>query len=480
MFPWVLAIAIAALVLGTTGGTAAPPTGPTAADEWWLPVVDAVGLASPGPGRPVFIVDRGLDLGHPDFASRPDTVALNPQTFLHEDDDGFHATALASIVGAAGRPGGLIGIYPRARIYSWDASPDGLLDTVYVLRGMAAAARRCPGVVLLSFGLSDPQFVHAIENLQEGIDRVVDRGCLVVASTGNGRAQGSPPFYPADLQHVLTVGATARDGSVAPFSSASPAIDLAAPGVGIPIAVPLSMNPDGYSTGTGASYAAAIVAGAAAWIWTMRPSLQASQVADVLRRSARPLGSPSPNDDTGYGLLDVAAALQMPAPPPDPLEPNDDIVYALPLGTPNHGSWPLTTPRRAQAAITASVTAIKDPIDVYRTWVPAGATLTARLAPAAGLSLRLWSNMTLTVDETGSDRRAHLFATGSPAGELAYRSRNAHGRYLYLEVSLATRVRAPVFYTLDVSAARTSTAGVHAPGRIRTSDPRLRRPSLFH
>ncbi len=116
----------------------------------------------------------------------------------------------------------------------------------------------------------------------------------------------------------------------------------------------------------------------------MRPSLQASQVAELLRRSARPLGSPVPNDDTGDGMLDVAAALRAPAPLPDQLEPNDDIVYALPLGTPNHGSWPLTTPRRAEAAITASVTAIKDPIDVYRTWVPARATVTAALARLRG------------------------------------------------------------------------------------------------
>lgn len=114
-------------------------------------------------------------------------------------------------LGAPGRPGGLIGIYPRARIYSWDASPQGLLDTIYFLPGMAAIANLCPGVVLLSFGLSDSQFVHAIENLQEGIDRVVDRGCLVVASTGNQRSLGSRPFYPADLEHVLTVAATAKD-----------------------------------------------------------------------------------------------------------------------------------------------------------------------------------------------------------------------------------------------------------------------------
>src|SRR5207244_10978232 len=101
---------------------------------------------------------------------------------------------------------------------------------------------------------------------------------------------------------------------------------------------PARGSPTGPAAGTGTSYAAASVAGAAAWIWRARPELTATQVADVLRRSARDLGPPGPDVDTGWGLLDVAAALRTPAPPPDPLEPNDDIWYVLPLGLPNAGS----------------------------------------------------------------------------------------------------------------------------------------------
>jgi subtilisin family serine protease len=429
---------------------AGPPTAP-AAGEWWLEAVDAAGLPSVGPGVPVTVVDRGLDLSHPDFAGRPDTFALNRQTLLQETDDPFHGTAMASLVGAPGRVGGLVGIYPRARIYSWDASPDGLLDSVYVLRGLAAASQHCPGVVLLSFGLSGSYFVHALENLQEGIDSVVDRGCLVVASAGNGRAQGSPPFYPADLRHVLTVAAVGRNGSVAPFSSASAAIDLAAPGVDIPVAVTPETDPSGYSIRSGTSYAAAIVAGAAARIWTARPGLTASQVADVLRRSARALGRHRPNRDTGWGLLDVRAALRATAPPPDPSEPNDDVWYDLPLGRPNSGARPLTTPDRLAGRIEASVTTIKDPVDVYRVWVPAGASVAARVSPSPRLTLRLWSDQTQTVNERGSDRRSDLLATGSSA--LRYRSTATRGRYLYLEVELNGNRRSTVRYTLSVSAA---------------------------
>jgi subtilisin family serine protease len=119
---------------------------------------------------------------------------------------------------------------------------------------MLVASRHCPGVILLGFGLPGSYFVHAISNLQEGIDRAVAHGCLVVAAAGSGRADGSPLFYPAALRYVLTVAATDETGKVASFSSASPAVDLAAPGVAIPVAVPTTTDPTGYGIATGTSY----------------------------------------------------------------------------------------------------------------------------------------------------------------------------------------------------------------------------------
>src|SRR5439155_888579 len=68
-------------------------------------------------------------------------------------------------------------------------------------------------------------------------------------------------------------------------------VDVAAPGVGITGAVPLSRNPSGYETADGTSFAAPIVAAAAAWVWTARPSLAASQGAGLLRPSARDIGA---------------------------------------------------------------------------------------------------------------------------------------------------------------------------------------------
>ena len=41
--------------------------------------------------------------------------------------------------------------------------------------------------------------------------------------------------------------------------------------------------------------------------------------------SARDVGPPGHDLATGFGVLDIPAALAFPAPPPDPSEPNDDV-----------------------------------------------------------------------------------------------------------------------------------------------------------
>ena len=88
--------------------------------RWWRPVVGADSATPPGPGVPVTVIDAGLDLTHPEFAGRPDTTALNPQTLLGEDNE--HATAVSSVVAAPLDGVGVVGVYPEAVLRSYSAS----------------------------------------------------------------------------------------------------------------------------------------------------------------------------------------------------------------------------------------------------------------------------------------------------------------------------------------------------------------------
>lgn len=70
-----------------------------------------------------------------------------------------------------------------------------------------------------------------------------------------------------------------------------------------------------YRKGTGTSGATAIVAGAAALIRSKYPYLPASEVAHRLTATAVDKGPPGRDDEYGYGVVDLVAALTADVPP---------------------------------------------------------------------------------------------------------------------------------------------------------------------
>jgi subtilisin family serine protease len=62
-----------------------------------------------------------------------------------------------------------------------------------------------------------------------------------------------------------------------------------------------------YGYGSGTSFAAPQVAGAAALVWAANPALTAQQVAQILKETAS--GNGHWTSDLGFGIVDVAAAV---------------------------------------------------------------------------------------------------------------------------------------------------------------------------
>ena len=406
---------------------------PLVPSEWWRQAVGVDTLTPPGPGKPVTIIDSGLDFYHPEFLERPNTQAMNAQE--PAPLGGRHGTSVASLVGAPANGRGIVGIYPEAVLRSWDAAPGiGVeLETSQIISGITAAANSDPGVINISLGGTRREIL-----IEQAIYSAIRKGSLVVAASGNDGERGSPLGYPASVPHVLTVAATDRQNAAASFSSRSRFVDLAAPGDDIPIAV---VEESEYGTGSGTSFAAPLVSGAAAWVWTVRPKLTNTQLFEVMRRSARDIDAPGKDPATGYGLLDVPAALAYPAPPSDPMEPNDDIDFVRPGGIYDTNIPPLTTRGRPGTTILARVDAPEDPRDVYRVWLPRNATFRAVLSADADLDLTLWRQGTATVTQrlTGRNRLARAFTQG-PDETLTYRN-TGPGQTAYLAVSMARGVR---------------------------------------
>jgi hypothetical protein len=303
---------------------------------------------------------------------------------------------------------------------------------------------------VINLSLAGPGFS---QSEYDAVISATRRGALVVAAAGNDYARGNPREYPATLPHVLTVASTGKTDQPSAFSSASPATDLAAPGENINIGHPT--DPTQWRAVSGTSFAAPIVAAAAALVWTERPDLDAGQVEQVLRESARDIWTPGFDDRTGYGLLDLPAALTAPTPPDDIQEPNDDIDQVAPGRLFATGSAPLTTLAKRSATITASLDQNEDPEDVYRVVIPAARTFTATVTATTNIGVILWSSAAKTVYAQGATARKTELAgsdrPGNRAERVVWKNTSKAATTAYLDVWFSKHAARQTTYTAVMS-----------------------------
>jgi Subtilase family len=398
----------------------------------------------PGPGVPITVIDSGLDTAHMEFSARPNTFLLNQQ-HIEGGSDGYHGTIVASTAAAPTDTKGAVGIYPQAVLRTYDLD---FLSESSIVVGITRALAAGRSVINLSLGGDEPS-----RSIYEATINAFGRGSIVVAAAGNERLLDNPPIYPAGFPHVLTVGSTNQADQPSQFSSSSPAVDLAAPGELIPWQHP--SIPASYGTANGTSFAAPQVTAATAWVWTVRNTLEKTQIYDRMRLSARDLAPRGPDARTGHGMLDIPAALARAAPPIDPLEPNDDIDHVRARGIFQAAARPLTGPGRRRATYTARLNATEDPHDVYRGWIPARREVSMTLRSNANVDAAVWAPGTRNVMERGAVRRRDLVAAGTrPGGRpetLRVENTARRGYFAYLDAYTAQGVRS-ASYSLGIIA----------------------------
>src|SRR5438093_512504 len=171
---------------------------------------------------------------------------------------------------------------------------NGLGQDSDVIAGVIWAAVHDADVILMAF--SNPNYS---DSLQEAIDYAWSKDVLLVAAVGNDGVNA--PSFPAGDRGVIGVSATDENDQLAAFSNYGASVFLAAPGTDI-----LTTDLFGaYSTTTGTSSSAAIVAGAAAQLMTFDPMLTNGIVVGRLARNADPAG---PQEQTGNGRINFARA----------------------------------------------------------------------------------------------------------------------------------------------------------------------------
>jgi hypothetical protein len=356
--------------------TRGDPKDPT---PWWMPQIGANRVTAPPAGFPLTIVDDGIDTTHREFAARRITF-LNDHEIVPLDD--FHGTMMASVAAAPLDGVGVAGLYPHANLRIADTG-EGNCSTI--LAAVHAAVAHSPSVINMSWGFSPPTCLAIYDELLRGLAA----GSLPVSATGNMRLQYSLPSVPAIWPHVVTAGSTGLAGRVSYFSSEGMGIDLAAPGEAIMVATPPWYDTSGYVEVEGTSFSAAIVSAASAWLMTRRP-MHVTQLAELLRLTARNVGAPGWDQDTGYGILDLPAALRRPLPAVDALEPNDDVNQVKTSGVFKDAAAPLTRPGLERASVRARLDNQEDPVDVYRLYIPGARKLKFRVVPSSNVDLEVF------------------------------------------------------------------------------------------
>ncbi|MEU8217538.1 S8 family serine peptidase [Micromonospora taraxaci] len=267
-----------------------------------------VHLLSEGSGVIVAVPDTGVD-PHPDLRGNllVGTDVIPGGSGKGQQDNDSHGTAMAGLIAAHGSANsqGALGIAPKAKIlpiFDTPANREG--DPDALASGIEFAIAEGADVISIS------AVAGASVRLQQAIRAAKNADIILVAAAGN-RPPDSNVGYPASEEGVIAVGGVDRAGQHAAISVTGPEIDVVAPAVDI-----YSTSYGGkYSKGTGTSSATAIVAGAAALIRSKYPYLPAREVVHRLTATAIDKGLPGRDDEYGYGVIDLVAALTADVPP---------------------------------------------------------------------------------------------------------------------------------------------------------------------
>jgi subtilisin family serine protease len=293
----------------------------------------------------IAVVDTGADLTAPSLAAKsPRTYSVLSGTPTVTDLVG-HGTFVASLAAGSASNGKVFeGFGGGARLMIVQASETpGDFNDANEAAGIVWAVDHGARIVNLSLGGTQSSQIE-----QDAVNYAVRHGVLLVAAAGNDGTDGDAPVYPAALlgSDGLAVGASTRTGKRALFSPDAWYVALCAPGLDVIGAIASTSPADDYprvsfpgvSTGlygygTGTSFAAPEVAGAAALVWAAHPTLTATQVIGLLESTASNAGNRAPG--LGYGVIDVggavALALGKPAPPVAGAKPT---VITLQASTP--------------------------------------------------------------------------------------------------------------------------------------------------
>lgn len=252
-------------------------------------------------------------------------------------DDVYHGTFCAGVIGAVKNNN--LGIAGAADVklmaIKTGSSPSQQdtpvnpppFDNVDIIAGITYAIDNGAKIISMSFGFRDMPGVYG--SFKGVLDDAWNSGCLLITSSGNSD-DGDIGSYddngksnlPAFWETVMAVGATNNiNQRCSPLdwgdgfgSNYGVGLEVVAPGDHI---ISTNEAPDEYETHSGTSFAGPYVAGVAALVWSLDPTLTNKEVRAILNVTATDLIYTSEEDSaidgwdeyTGHGLVNAHEAL---------------------------------------------------------------------------------------------------------------------------------------------------------------------------
>ena len=310
--------------------------------EYWLTdyrIVDAW-KQSTGSGVTVAVIDTGVDGTHPDLVDNvlegyDASGEGSPNGWQGLGVEPMHGTEVASLIaghghnvsgipkiaGQPGKPAGVIGVAPDAKILpislNMVSNAEKSIDE-QIPAAVRYAVDHGAQVINLSIGSNKTTWPKSWD---DAFAYAEEKGVVVVASAGNRGSGITQVRAPATIPGVLTVGGVDRQREASKGSSTQGiSIGVTAPSNDM-IAAALGNK---YMIWSGSSASAPLVSGLAALIKSKYPNLSAAQIIQRITESADDTGAAGRDPVYGFGIINPLMAL-------DPSTPQD--ATENPLGS---------------------------------------------------------------------------------------------------------------------------------------------------